>query len=756
MILRYFAPVAIVAALAAPGSAQQTLNIRDADIRAFIQDAARVTGRTFIIDNRVQGKVSVVTDRPLSRSEYFEVFLSTMRANGLVAVPTAGGAYRIQPVEGAAGQPGAVGRAANRNSFVTEIFRLRNIDATTTLETLRPLVSKDGSVTANRSGNSLVVADYADNIQRIRAVIRRIDQSNDNTTVITLKNAGAREIATALQQLVQAGAQGGGGGVTASVVAVESSNAIALRGDAGTVQRLAAAARELDRRAATGAEIRVYWLEHVDAGQLLPVLQQLLGQPVTQSSNATNAFTPRTSGISNSNTATTAQPVVSPAATAPAGVTGNGASVGGGNGIVTRGPAIVTRFEGANAIILAANGDAQRQLGEVIRQLDSRRDQVLVEAIVVEIGDAAAKRLGVQFLIGDANTGFAATRFSNAQPDLLTLAGAYAGTTLNQTTTTTNGNVTTTSTGSQLGTTLQDAAIQSLLNATGGFGGVATQLGKNGILGAIINAVRTDTDSNLLSTPSVMTLDNQQASILVGQEVPVTTGEALSGNFDNQFRTVQRQNVGIQLDVKPQINAGGTIKLQLRQEVSSIAGPVSNNSSDLIINKREINTTVTVDDGEILVLGGLLDENERRTIEKIPVLGDIPILGTLFKSKARSRAKTNLMVFIRPTVIRSREQARALTEQRYGYMRAQQMYGAPEQEPSLDVLIRDYMGGIPPGATLLPADPTADAVVVSPPGGPATAVPAPDGTVIQIPSQTTTTVVRPVEVPPSKAERRRR
>ncbi len=758
MNLRYLTPVAIIAALAAPGSAQQTLNVRDADIRAFIQDAARVTGRTFIIDNRVQGKVSVVTDRPLSRSEYFEVFLSTMRANGLVAVPTAGGAYRIQPVEGAAGQPGSVGRAANRNSFVTEIFRLRNIDATTTLETLRPLVSKDGSVTANRSGNSIVVADYADNIQRIRAVIRRIDQTNDNTTVITLKNAGAREIAAALQQLVQAGQAGGGGGTAASVVAVESSNAIALRGDAGTVQRLANAARELDRRAATGAEIRVYWLEHADAEKLLPVLQQLLGQPVTPSSGATTAFTPRSSGLNNNNgnaSTSVAQQVPAPMSAAPSSAPGNGSSVGGGNGIVTRGPAIVTRFEGANAIILAANGDVQRQLGEVIRQLDSRRDQVLVEAIVVEIGDAAAKRLGVQFLIGDANTGFAATRFSNAQPDLLTLAGAYAATKLDQTTTTVNGQVTTTTTGSALGTTLQDAAVQSLLNATGGFGGVATQLGKNGLLGAIINAVRSDTDSNLLSTPSVMTLDNQQASILVGQEVPVTTGEALSGNFDNQFRTVQRQNVGIQLDVKPQINAGGTIKLALRQEVSSIAGPVSANSNDLIINKREIQTTVTVDDGEILVLGGLLDENERRTIEKIPVLGDIPVLGTLFKSKARSRSKTNLMVFIRPTILRTREQARALTEQRYGYIRAQQMYGAPEQEPSLDVLIRDYMGGIPPGAMAIPADPTANAVVVAPPGGPATAVPAPDGTVIQIPSQTTTTVVRPVEVPPSKADRRK-
>ena len=764
--MKPFRPISLALALvlAAPGAAplwaQQTLNVRDADIRAFIQDAARVTGRTFIIDNRVQGKVSVVTDRPLSTSEYFEVFLSTLRANGLVAIPTGGGAYRIQPVEGAAGQAGSVGRAANRNSFVTEVFRLRNIDAATTLETLRPLVSKDGSVTANRAGNSLVVADYADNVSRIRALLGRLDKANDTATVIPLKNASAREIAQTLTGLATQNQQGG---PTATAVAVDSANAVALRGDPAVVARLASVARDLDKRAASGAEIRVYWLEHADAEKLLPVLQQLLGQPVTQSSGNTG-LQATSSGFLNSSgngsTGVAQQPPVAAAqpVQTSSGATGNGAQVGGGNGIVTRGPAVVTRFDGANAIVLAANPEVQRQLGDVIRQLDTRRDQVLVEAIVVEIGDVAARRLGVQFLIGDKRVGFAATNFSNVQPNLLTLAGAYAANTVTRTTTTTNGNVTTTTEEPVFGTDLQQAAVQSLLNATGGFGGVATNLGKNGILGAIVNAVRSDSMSNLLSTPSVTTLDNQQASLLVGQQVPVTTGEALSNNFDNQFRTVQRQNVGIQLDVKPQINAGGTVKLALRQEVSSVAGPVSNNSSDLIINKREIQTTVTVDDGDVLVLGGLLDDNERRTIEKIPLLGDIPLLGNLFKSKARTRNKTNLMVFIRPTILRSREDSRRLTEQRYGYVRAQQMLGFPDREPSLDTLIRDYMDGIPPGAVPLPADPTANATVVVPPGQAAVVQPGQppkQPEVIELPTTNSTTVVRPVEIPPSKAEKRK-
>lgn len=721
---RHFLPLsaALALVLAAPGMAQQTLNVRDADIRAFIQDAARVTGRTFIIDNRVQGKVSVVTDRPLSRSEYFEIVLSTLRANGLVAVPAPGGAYRIQPADGAAGQPSGVGRAANRNSFVTEVFRLRSIDAASALETLRPLVSKDGSVTANRAGNSVVVADYADNIARIRQVIARVDRDISSTQMVMLKNAGAREIATSLQALVESGGGENAAPSAATVVPIDSSNAIAIRGDANTVARLAAMARQLDQQAASGTEIRVYWLEHADAEKLLPVLQQLVGQSTSQ---PVTASTPAAGGAA-------------PASAAAAPVAAASSSSSSGSGISTRGPAIVTRYEGANAIIVAANSDVQRMLGETIRQIDTRREQVLVEAIIVEISDAAAKKLGVQFLIGSTSTGFAATNYSNASPNLLTLAGAYGATQLGTTKTTVvapDGTQTTTEVqnSGDLASTLQQSAFNSLTSATGAIAGLGGSIGKNGIFGAIINAVKSDTESNLLSTPSVMTLDNQKASILVGQQVPVTTGEALSQNFDNQFRTVQRQDVGIKLEVKPQINTGGAIKLFLRQEVSSVAGPVSNSSSDLIINKREIETTVTVDDGEILALGGLLDDNERKTIERIPLLSDIPGLGELFKSRSRSRTKTNLMVFIRPTILRSKEDAQKLTQQRYGYVRNMQLQRNPDMEPTIDELVRDYMGATPP---------------VAPQPGDAMVQPdAPQ--MIEPTVRQSSGVVRPVEIPAS-------
>ncbi|HIV77936.1 MAG TPA: type II secretion system secretin GspD [Candidatus Sphingomonas excrementigallinarum] len=705
------APMMAVA-LAAGAHAQTTLNVRDADIRAFIADAAKVTGRTFIIDSRVNGKVTVVTDRPLSKSEYFEIFLSTLRSNGLVAVPSAGGAFRVQPIDNAASQPSRIGLGgANRNSYVTEIIRLRAIDANSALETVRPLVSAQGSVTANRAGNSLVVVDFADNIRRIREVVRRIDADNASTRVIALRNAGAREIATALQTLAGGGGGAGQGGAPSqgstgvSVVAIDSSNSIALRGDPSSVARFAQIAQDLDNKAKSGTEIRVVFLENADAEQLLPVLQQLVGQqpdPVQETTLSRGSFTQtnaQAGSAAGTSIAQRVQPVAQPQATSAPGA-------GGQNGqppaISTQGgrtAAVVTRFVGANAIVIAGPADIQRQIGEVIRQLDVRREQVLIEAIVAEVSDQTARRLGAQFLLGSLSGGaFAASTYGNTAPNILQIAGAVGANTIGGTTTTVvapDGTRTTTNVPNQAYSQLTQSAVQSILGTTGGFAGWGGKIGDT-VFGAIINAVKSDTTSNLLQVPHIITLDNQQAHSLVGQEIPITTGQALSPNFDNAFRTVQRQNVGIQLDVKPQVNAGGSLKLYVRLEVSSIAGPVSSNNSELILNKRAFENVFTPDDGQITVIGGLLDDNERRTIEKIPLLGDIPGIGALFRSKARSRSKTNLMVFIRPTILRTPEDSRRVTEQRYGYLRQLQGYAQPGVEPSIDELVRDYMNAAPP------------------------------------------------------------
>jgi general secretion pathway protein D len=694
------API-LALALAGPLVAQTTINVHDADIRAFIADAARVTGRIFIIDARVSGKVTVVSERPLSKSEYFEIFLSTLRANGLVAVPTSNGAFRIQPLDNASSQPSRVGAGnAGRNAFVTEVVRLRAIDAASAVDTVRSLVSPQGTVTANRGGNSIVIVDFADNVRRVRQVLARIDTDNASTRVIALKNAGAREIATALQTLIGTGGQGGvaAAGPSASVVAIVSSNAIALRGDPATVSRLAGVAEDLDRRAKNGTEIKVIFLENADAEQLLPVLQQLVGQPATQP--AQSQLSQTSLSVSSSNGGTTNSNIVPPQNQAAPSQSG-GAS--GGQAAVTaeggRTASVVTRFAGANAIVIAAPAEVQRQLSEVVRQLDTRREQVLVEAIVAEVSDSTADKLGVQFLLaGLPGSGIPtfATTYSNSAPNLLTIAGAIGARSLDTTTTTVNGTTTTTTTGSTTSDTLAQSALSSILGATGGFGGGAFNIGKDAIFGTIINAVKSDTTSNLLQSPHVITLDNQPARILVGQEIPITTGQALSTNFDNAFRTVQRENVGIELEVRPQINASGAIKLFLHQQVSSIAGPVSSDNSDLILNKREVETTLTVDDGQIAVIGGLLDDNERRTVEKIPLLGDLPGIGALFRSKAKTRTKTNLMIFIRPTILRTAEDTRRVTEQRYGYLRLQQAGQRPDEEPSIDQLVRDYLGAAAP------------------------------------------------------------
>jgi general secretion pathway protein D len=669
--------------VAAPVLAQQTVNLRDADVRAFIQDVSRATGRTFIIDPRVQGKVSVVSERPLDQAGYFELFLSTLRANGLVVTPAAGGAFRVAPADGAATQPSA---GQGRDRFETAVLNLNFIDAASAIETLRPLVSREGQVTANRAGNAVIIADYADNVARVRQLARQIDQDRAAVRVVALKHAGAREIATSLAQIAQGSAEGRGW----QVAPVDASNSLVLRGDPATLAKLARTVADLDQAAAAGSDVRVFFLNHADAEKLVPVLQQLVGQPVSPASQAAPQAMPAQSAFGNANAAAQGQ---QPAASAPLPAQPTGGSLGTSGFVpgasIGRGQAVIARYEGANAIVIAAPADVQRRLGEVIRQLDVRREQVLVEAIIVEISDIAAQRLGVQFLLsgtGGSNIPFSVTNYSNAAPNLLAVAGAIAAEKRY---------------GQDNSTTvaLRNAAVNSLLNANGGQFGFGGNLGSNAVFGFVVNAVKADTASNVLSTPSVMTLDNAQARILVGQNVPLATGQALSNNFDNAFRTVQRQDIGIALDVRPQINAGGTIKLTLRQEVSSIATSiVTQNIPDIILNKREINTTVTVDDGQIIALGGLIDENERRAIEKVPLLGDIPFLGNLFRSKSRDRTKTNLMVFIRPTIIRNAEDAAKLTGDRYQYVRAEQARREATADPSIDALVRDYLKAPIPGA----------------------------------------------------------
>jgi len=636
--------------------AQQTLNLRGADIRAVVQEVSRSTGRTFIVDPDVKGTITVISEAPLSQSEYFEAFLAALRANGFSAIPAAGidGGFRVVRANKAQSANGNIGA----NALATEVVPLRFIDGETAQSALSGLSSDGGKVIASRAGNAVILVDYADTLGQLKKVLRGIDKDTRAMEVISLTNMSARDMVQTLNALQ---GQARGGQIPLSIVPVSGSNGLVLRGDKLTVKSMAALAQELDQKAQISGDVRVIYLEHADADQILPVLQQMVGQVASVAAP---------SGEEG------AAPARAQAAEA--------------------GRPSIARFEGANALVVSAPANLQRAIMDIVEQLDKRRSQVMVEALIVEISDGAARQLGVQFLVGgtgDSVIPLAATNYSNTEPNLLAIAGAVGANELDTVETTVDGGVVRTTNGSPARNAIEQAAISSLLGVSGGLLGVGGEIGDNALFGAIINAIQSDTASNMLSTPSIMTLDNQPARILVGQDIPITTGEALANTFENAFRTVERQNVGVQLEVRPQINKGGEITLFLRQEVSSIAGPVSDDFNDLILNKREVETTITVDDGQIVALGGLLEESERKSLERIPFLSSIPILGELFKSRARTQARTNLMVFIRPTVVKSKEDAEALSGRRMDAVRLDMRRRGLGAEVTLDELVRDYMGG---------------------------------------------------------------
>ncbi len=636
------------------GEAVPALDVRDADIRAFIQDVSRATGLTFVVDPRVQGTVSISRGETMSQSELLGVLVALLRANGLVAVPSGAGTYRVVPDDTAAQQPGSLGGSAA--GFTTQVFHLNNVDARLAVETLKPLISRGGVALATPDGNSVLLADYADNMRRLREVLTQIDRNRASIETITLRNSSARDVASTVSALFG----GKTGGAPISVLPVDSSNSIIVRGEPATVARATQTILDLDKRAERVGDVQVIELQHASAEQLLPVLQQLAGVPAT-------------AAIAGS---TVNEPDRAPAQA------------------VTISPnpgrrATIVRAPGRNALVINADPETQRMLLDVVRKLDKRRAQVMVEAIVVEISDQAARNLGVQLALAGregSRVPFLATQFPSASTQLGPLLG---GALLKDKEGT-------------LADAARNAALQSLIGINGSLTGLAGEAGDL-LFGAIINAVKSDTGSNLLSTPSIMTLDNEKARILVGQEVPITTGEVLGDSNSNPFRTIERKNVGIELEVEPQVTASG-ITLRLRQEVSSVAGPVSENFNELVLNKREIETQVLVDDGAIVALGGLLDQTDRNTVEKVPGLGDVPLLGGLFRNTSRVRQRTNLMVFIRPTIIRDAADAARATAPRYNYMRQAQMDLDPRRtEADLDALLRDYLRALPPIAPPPPA-----------------------------------------------------
>ena len=579
------------------------INMRDADIRAFAADMAQISNKTIVLDPRVKGNVTVVSNQDLDAGEAYAVFLSVLRVHGYAAIEN-NGVVKVMPESGA--RQDATVNNKNNDSLATEVIRLSQANARVIAPLLKPLVNKQGHIAAYEATNSIIIADYVGNLSRIKSILLELDKNPADTfELIPLDNTSANEVARILGSMWRGDNQMS---KSFSAIAVERSNSILLRGQIGVIKQIKRVISRLDSNSSQSSNLKVIYLKYAKAEDLTGILEKVaesLEEEIPSESSKKNKT-----------------------------------SIGFHND--------------TNALIISAQPDILKSLESVISQLDIRRAQVLVEALIVEISDKLARDIGVQFLfIGDGESSPIATqRFGTPNPDLISTIGAE------------------TSEDSTTSSTMQTRAANSLLALDGLAVGVARYKASGTSFATILNLIAQDADSNVLSTPSIMTMDNEEASIVVGQEIPITTGETLSGSNSNPFRSVTRQEIGVKLVVRPQINEGNAVKMYINQEVSSIFGPLGEMSTDLITNKRNIKTTVLVEDGETIVLGGLIDDDVQESVKKVPFLGDIPLLGRLFKTTSISRTKRNLMVFLRPTIVRDSEDVRAISNRKYNYFQA--------------------------------------------------------------------------------------
>jgi len=579
------------------------INMRDADIRAFAADMAQISNKTIVLDPRVKGNVTVVSNQDLDAGEAYAVFLSVLRVHGYAAIEN-NGVVKVMPESGA--RQDATVNNKNNDSLATEVIRLSQANARVIAPLLKPLVNKQGHIAAYEATNSIIIADYVGNLSRIKSILLELDKNPADTfELIPLDNTSANEVARILGSMWRGDNQMS---KSFSAIAVERSNSILLRGQIGVIEQIKRVIDRLDSNSSQSSNLKVIYLKYAKAEDLTGILEKVaesLEEEIPSESSKKNKT-----------------------------------SIGFHND--------------TNALIISAQPDILKSLESVISQLDIRRAQVLVEALIVEISDKLARDLGVQFLfLGDGESSPIATqRFGTPNPDLISTIGAE------------------TSEDSTISSTMQTRAANSLLALDGLAIGVARYKASGTSFATILNLIAQDADSNVLSTPSIMTMDNEEASIVVGQEIPITTGETLSGSNSNPFRSVTRQEIGVKLVVRPQINEGNAVKMYINQEVSSIFGPLGEMSTDLITNKRNIKTTVLVEDGETIVLGGLIDDDVQESVKKVPFLGDIPLLGRLFKTTSITRTKRNLMVFLRPTIVRNSEDVRAISNRKYNYFQA--------------------------------------------------------------------------------------
>ncbi len=576
------------AAEPAPEPDRVMMNMRDADIRALIQWVSDLTGRNIVVHRDVQGRVNVVSAQPVTTDEAYELFLSVLQVNGFVAVDTPE-AIRVVPAAMGA-QSGVSYGSRTGSDMVVQVFRADNISSAELVQMLRPILSREAVITPYPATNSVIIADRARQLATAENLIRRLDRIGDaSVEVITLQHANAADILQSLSALFPSAE-----GLPLQLSIDVRSNSLLVAGESARRKQVRDVLKQLDQPIAGEGNTQVLYLQYVDAAEIAPILRNLAQS--LQKEQHEDA-----SGIS------------------------------------------IDASQASNALVINAPATVVGTLRRVVEQLDIRRAQVLVEAVVVEVSGDIGDDIGVSWLTTEVG-------------DLSGSGGFGAVNTLG---------------GLGLGQVVRDSS-GNILGYQPGRGATIGYYNR-GNLQAAIRALESSTRANILSTPVVVALDNEPASLLVGQNVPFRTGEATgaASPVDNPFTTIQRQDIGISLAVTPRINRGDAITLDIEQRVESIAPSVSG-ASDLITNKREIITKALIRDGQILVLGGLISDEETEVVEKVPVLGSMPIVGGLFRGRSTSREKRNLMVFIHPVIIKDDEHMRDITQRRYNFMQERQ------------------------------------------------------------------------------------
>ena len=572
------------------------LNYEDVDIKKVTQDIAKFSKKTIILDPRVKGKITIFSNASLNKEQVWNVYLRTIQVNGFSTIAE-DGFLRVIPENEATRDDTANNSTGD---FETAIIPLLNRSTEEILPMIKPITGRQSHLSAIASINSILLVDRMSNVSRIRDILKDLDKNNTaKISIFKLENLSAIEAVRILDKLKTQNNP-----TISQFVAIPftPSNSVIISANDLITQNITSTLDILDKDVTADDLMDVIYLKYAQASELSAILNSI-----------SNSF------------------------------------IADANGKKT----VITFHEKTNSLIISSAEENLNSIRSIVSKLDIRRAQVLVEAIVVDLSENAAKRLGVESIYSgndEDSIPIGITRFSGTGADLLSIAGASDD---------------------EQDVTLTTTAVSSLLNTQGlvaGFGDLTN--GKDNFVG-ILNAIAEDTDSNILSTPSILAMDNEAARLFIGQEIPITTGESLGNNNSNPFRTTSRQEVGIELEITPQINEGASVILTIKQGVSGIAG-VAQSGLDVITNKREIETTVLVDNNQIIVLGGLIDEDIQEVVSKVPVLGSIPLLGKLFQSSSTSTSTKNLMVFLKPTILIDSDVANEISLEKYNYIKAQQ------------------------------------------------------------------------------------